>query len=95
MKIRITNICQKWIDGLSDSRARYRILVRIQRLEEGNAGDCSPIGSGLSEMRIHYGTGYRVYFKTIGDEIIILLCGGDKSTQQKDIAKAKQIAKEM
>ena len=95
MQIRMTNIFKKWIDSLVDSRAKYRILVRIQRLEEGNAGDCSPVGSGLSEMRIHYGTGYRVYFKTIGNEIIILLCGGDKSTQKKDIVRAKQIAKEI
>ena len=92
MKVRKTSVFRKWIKDLSDSRARYRILTRIKRLEEGNPGDCSPIGGGLSEMRIHFGPGYRVYFKDTGREIIILLCGGDKSTQQADIVKAKQIA---
>jgi len=92
MRIRKTSVYSKWIKGLRDSRARYRILTRIKRLEEGNPGDCSPIGEGLSEMRIHYGPGYRVYFKDTGNEIVILLCGGDKSTQQADIARAKQIA---
>jgi len=92
MKVRKTSIYTKWIKGLRDNQARYRILTRIKRLEEGNFGDCSPIGEGLSEMRIHYGPGYRVYIKDTGEEIIILLCGGDKSTQREDIAKAKQIA---
>jgi len=92
MMVRKTSVYKKWIKSLQDSRARYRILVRIKRLEEGNPGDCYPIGEGLSEMRIHYGPGYRVYFKDTGKEIVILLCGGDKSTQQQDIARAKQIA---
>ena len=92
MRIRRTNIFRNWIKGLRDGRARYRINIRIRRLEEGNPGDCSSIGEGLSEMRIHYGPGYRVYFKDTGKEIVILLCGGDKSTQQADIARAKQIA---
>ena len=92
MRIRKTSVYKKWIKGLQDSRARYRILTRIKRLEDGNPGDCYPIGEGLSEMRIHYGPGYRVYFKDTGKEIVILLCGGDKSTQQQDIARAKQIA---
>ena len=92
MRIRRTSVYKNWIKGLRDSRARYRILTRIKRLEEGNPGDCFPIGEGLSEMRIHYGPGYRVYFKDTGKEIIILLCGGDKSTQQEDIARAKYIA---
>ena len=92
MRVRRTSVYKEWIKGLRDSRARYRILTRIKRLEEGNSGDCYPIGEGLSEMRIHYGPGYRVYFKHTGQEIVILLCGGDKSTQQQDIARAKQIA---
>ena len=92
MRVRKTSVYKKWIKNLQDSRARYRILIRIKRLEEGNPGDCGSIGEGLSEMRIHYGPGYRVYFKDIGKEIVILLCGGDKSTQQQDIAKAKEIA---
>ena len=94
MKIRIrrTSVYKKWIKDLRDSRARYKILARIKRLEEGNPGDVWPVGKGISEMRIDYGPGYRVYYKDTGKEIIILLCGGDKTTQQKDIARAKQIA---
>jgi len=92
MKIRRISVYKKWINNLRDSRARYRILTRIKRLEEGNPGDVEPIGEGISELRIHYGPGYRVYYKDTGREIIILLCGGDKTTQQEDIARAKQIA---
>ena len=92
MRIRRTSVYKKWIKNLRDSRARYRILTRIKRLEEGNPGDVKPAGEGISEMRIDYGTGYRVYYKDTGNEIIILLCGGDKSTQQEDITKAKKIA---
>ena len=92
MKIRRSSVYKKWIDGLRDSRARYKILTRIERLAEGNPGDVWPVGEGISELRIHYGPGYRVYYKDTGKEIIILLCGGDKSTQQEDIARAKQIA---
>jgi len=92
MKVRKTSVYKKWIDGLRDTRARYRILTRIKRLEEGNPGDVVPVGEGVSEMRIHYGTGYRVYYKDTGTEVIILLCGGDKTTQHEDIARAKQIA---
>jgi len=92
MKIRRSSVYKKWIDGLRDNRARYKILTRIKRLEEGNPGDVGPVGEGISELRIHYGPGYRVYYKDTGKEIIILLCGGDKSTQQEDIARAKQIA---
>jgi len=92
MKIRRSSVYRKWIDNLRDNRARYRILTRIKRLEEGNPGDVVPVGEGISELRIHYGPGYRVYYKDTGREIIILLCGGDKTTQQEDIARAKQIA---
>jgi putative addiction module killer protein len=92
MKIRKTSVYKKWIKGLRDNRARYRILTRIKRLEEGNSGDVGPVGEGISEMRIHYGSGYRVYYKNTDREIIILLCGGDKATQQEDIATAKRIA---
>ncbi|WP_461256911.1 type II toxin-antitoxin system RelE/ParE family toxin [Treponema sp. R80B11-R83G3] len=83
----------KWIDKLRDSRARFRIYKRIDRLAEGNPGDVEPAGEGISEMRIDYGPGYRVYYKDTGMEIIILLCGGDKRTQQADIANAKKIAR--
>jgi putative addiction module killer protein len=97
MKIRGSSVYKKWIENLRDDRARYRILARIKRLENGNPGDVGPIGDGCSEMRIDYGPGYRVYYTgprstDTGKEIIILLCGGDKSTQQADIAKAKKIA---
>jgi putative addiction module killer protein len=83
----------KWLKKLKDRIAKFRIAARISRLREGNTGDSVPIGEGVSEMRIHYGPGYRVYFKDTGKHIIILLCGGDKSTQQADIAKAKELAK--
>jgi putative addiction module killer protein len=94
MKTRKTGTFKKWLKKLRDERARGRILTRIDRLEEGNPGDWGPIGEGLFEMRIDYGHGYRVYYKDTGAEIIILLCGGDKSTQQDDIIKAKKIALE-
>jgi putative addiction module killer protein len=92
MKIRKTSVYNKWIKNLQDSQARYRILTRIKRLEDGNPGDVKPVSEGVSEMRIHYGPGYRVYYKDTGKEIIILLCGGDKSTQKADIARAIHIA---
>ena len=92
MRVRKTSVYKKWLKNLTDSRARYKILIRVKRLEEGNPGDAVPVGGGVLEMRIHYSPGYRVYFKDTGQEIVILLCGGDKSTQQQDIARAKQIA---
>jgi putative addiction module killer protein len=82
----------KWLDNLRDRRAAAKIYKRIERLAEGNPGDVKPAGEGISEMRIDYGPGYRVYFKDTGKEIIVLLCGGDKSTQQADIINAKKIA---
>ena len=93
MKVRESSVYKKWSEGLRDERARYRINARIRRLEEGNPGDVKPAGEGISEMRIDYGPGYRVYYKDTGREIIILLCGGDKRTQQADIAEAKKIAR--
>ena len=88
-----SDIFDIWLRKLRDSRARFRIYKRIERLAEGNPGDVEPAGEGISEMRIDYGPGYRVYFKDTGREIIILLCGGDKSTQQTDIKRAKKIAR--
>ncbi|EAB9445664.1 type II toxin-antitoxin system RelE/ParE family toxin [Salmonella enterica subsp. diarizonae] len=82
-----------WLSSLKDSRARSRVLARIDRMREGNFGDAEPIGDGLSEARIHYGPGYRVYFMQQGDVIVVLLCGGDKSSQNKDIKQARRIAK--
>lgn len=84
-----------WLKNLRDIRARAKIISRIDRLELGNPGDVAPVGDGVSEMRIHYGPGYRVYFVRRGDELIILLCGGDKSSQSSDIAAAKQLAHQM
>jgi putative addiction module killer protein len=82
-----------WFRTLGDEQARARIRVRVRRLSMGNAGDCEPVGEGVSELRIDYGLGYRVYFKQAGHKIVILFCGGDKSTQDADIAFAKKLAK--
>lgn len=82
----------RWFRKLKDQRAKARIQMRIDRLALGNPGDAEPIGEGLSEMRIDYGPGYRVYFMQRGEVLIVLLCGGDKRTQQSDIEKAKAIA---
>lgn len=79
----------KWLRDLGDRLARARILTRIDRLRDGNQGDCRAVGDGISELRIHHGPGYRVYFVCIGEEVFLLLCGGDKSTQAADIATAK------
>src|ERR1700677_686672 len=84
----------RWRTRLKDERARAMIASRLDRLAFGNAGDVKPVGHGISELRIDYGPGYRVYFLRRGDEIIILLCGGDKSSQQKDIKTAKLLAEE-
>lgn len=92
--LRKTVVFERWLRKLKDSIAKAHIDRRIDRLSRGNAGDVKSIGEGCSEMRIDYGPGYRVYYKDTGKEIIILLCGGDKSTQQSDIAKAKKLARE-
>ena len=92
--IRKTDVFKKWLKKLKDHIAKAHINRRIDRLERGNPGDVEPIGEGCSEMKIHYGPGYRVYFKDTGKEIIIILCAGDKSTQQDDINRAKQLARE-
>ena len=92
VEIRKTNQFASWIDKLRDVQAKARVLVRIQRLVDGNPGDVKPIGKGLSEMRINYGPGYRMYFMKHGKEIIILLIGGTKGSQQKDIQTAQKLA---
>jgi putative addiction module killer protein len=92
--IRQTETFAKWRSNLKDTRARAAIALRLARLEFGHAGDVSPVGEGISELRVHYGSGYRVYFHRRGKTIVVLLCGGDKSTQAKDIKKAKLLAKE-
>src|SRR4051812_29453735 len=83
-----------WLRGLRDRQARGRILVRIDRLAAGNPGDIKPLGGGVSEMRIDHGPGYRVYLMQQGTVVVVLLAGGEKSTQVADIARAKAIAKE-
>lgn len=95
MEIRKTDIFAKWLDGLPDVRARSRVLARIDRLAEGNPGDVRPIGEGVSEMRIDYGPGYRVYYRTQGRRLIILLAAGDKDTQARDIKTALRLARNL
>jgi len=94
LDIRQTETFAKWRFKLKDDRARAAIALRLARLGFGNTGDAVPVGEGVSELRIHYGPGYRVYFQRRGKMIVVLLCGGDKSTQAKDIQKAKLLAKE-
>lgn len=89
-----TELFDTWFRGLRDERGKAAIRVRMRRAEDGNFGDCEPVGEGVSEMRIHHGPGYRVYFKRAGIELVILLAGGDKSTQAKDIKKALKLARE-
>ena len=82
----------RWLRRLKDRRAAARVLIRIDRLAAGNPGDVEPVGEGISELRIAYGPGYRVYYLQEGQRLIVLLCDGDKSSQQKDIDEAKRIA---
>jgi len=92
VEVRQTAVFQAWIEGLRDRRAVERIAMRIVRVEAGLLGDVRPVGGGVSEMRIDCGPGYRVYFSLRGMLLVILLCGGDKSTQDKDIKAAKALA---
>ena len=94
-EIRKTDDYAKWIDNLADLRARARILVRVERLAAGNPGDVKSVGEGVSELKIDYGPGYRVYFKKQGQELVILLAGGDKSSQAKDIKLALGLARNL
>ena len=95
MEVRKTDRFVEWIDGMRDIRARARILARVERLIRGNPGDVQPIGEGVSELRIHFGPGYRVYYKQHGFELVILLAGGDKSSQSKDIKEALSLARNL
>jgi putative addiction module killer protein len=90
--VRKTQTFSDWMAGLRDHRARGKIAARIDRLALGNPGDVGPVGEGVSELRIHYGPGYRVYFVKRARTLIVLLCGGDKSTQTKDIKAARALA---
>jgi putative addiction module killer protein len=93
-KIEKTNDFDKWLRKLKDLRAKAKILLRIQKIDnDEHFGDCEPVGNGIRELKIDYAKGYRVYFKESDGKIIILLIGGEKSTQQKDIEKAKEILK--
>jgi putative addiction module killer protein len=95
IEIVTTNIFDAWFESLRDMQAKRRIQARIDRMESGNFGDSEPVGEGISEARIHCGAGYRVYFMQRGKAVVVLLCGGDKSSQKRDIARAKQILKEL
>ena len=95
IEIRKTDVFARWLDDLADLRARARIQARIERLAAGNPGDVKPAGQGVSELRIDYGPGYRVYFKRRGRTLIILLAGGDKGSQAKDIKRAQRLARDL
>ena len=95
LEIRQTDVFADWFAGLRDREARARVTVRIRRLSFGNPRDVKPVGGGVSEMRIDYGPGYRVYFVWRGDTVVVLLCGGDKRNQDRDIARALELAREV
>lgn len=94
-EVRKTAAFARWLDGLRDLRARARVQVRIERLAAGNPGDVRPVGEGVSELRIDTGPGYRVYFTTVDRNVVILLAGGQKGTQTRDIARARRLAREL
>ncbi|MCE2775151.1 MAG: type II toxin-antitoxin system RelE/ParE family toxin [Burkholderiaceae bacterium] len=95
LQIQQTETYARWFAGLRDRVARARIDIRIRRLSLGNAGDAKPVGEGISEMRVDHGPGYRVYFIQRGEVVIVLLAGGNKSTQNRDIRNAKALAKDL
>ncbi|MEK6813375.1 MAG: type II toxin-antitoxin system RelE/ParE family toxin [Nitrospirota bacterium] len=94
-EIRKTDVFAGWLDRLRDIHARARVQARIERLAAGNAGDVKPVGEGVSELRIKYGPGYRVYFTKRGRDVVVLLAGGDKSTQAADIKSAVRLARNL
>jgi putative addiction module killer protein len=95
LEIRKTETYARWLDGLHDIHARARVQVRVERLAAGNPGDVRPVGEGVSEMRIDYGPGYRVYYTQRGREVVVLLAGGDKRTQVTDIKTALRLARNL
>jgi putative addiction module killer protein len=92
--IKQTSEFSEWLGSLRDKRGASRIVMRLERAAAGNLGDTKPVGEGVSEMRVDHGPGYRVYFIRRGDTVVVLFCGGDKSSQQRDIADAKRLARE-
>ena len=95
VEVRFSDTFTEWLAGLADERAAARVVLRIRRLEMGNAGDVKSVGDGVSELRIAYGPGYRLYFTKLGRQVVMLLCGGEKSSQRRDIALAKRMMKEL
>lgn len=95
LTIRKTDTFAHWLDSMADVRAKARVLVRIDRLADGNPGDTRPVGDGVMELRIDYGPGYRVYYIRQGRDIVVLLAGGDKSSQPRDIAAARRLAENL
>lgn len=95
LELKQTETFRKWRTQLKDERVLGLIASRLDRLAYGHAGDAAPVGDGISELRIHYGPGYRIYFRKRGNAVIILLCGGDKSSQAKDIKTAKRLLDEL
>ena len=93
VKILRTAVFDNWLDSLKDRLVKSSVQVRIDRLAKGNTGDVKPVGEGVNEMRIHVGAGYRVYFTRVGTTVVLLLCGGDKSGQSRDIERAIKMAR--
>ena len=95
MRVVYTEVFEKWLKGLSDLRAKVAIASRIERIEDGNFGDYRSVGNGVSELRVDVGQGYRVYYVIRRSTVVVLLCGGDKSSQRRDIRRARQMAVEI
>ena len=95
IEVRKTDVYVRWLNTLRDERARARVLARVERLLTGNAGDARPVGGGVSELRIDYGPGYRVYFVRRGQALVVLLAGGDKGSQKADIRRALILARNL
>jgi putative addiction module killer protein len=92
-QLQSTDVFDRWLRDLGDRKARARILARLESAQLGNLGDTKAVGAGVREMRVHFGAGYRVYFAQRGRVVLVLLCGGDKSTQPRDIARAQRLLK--
>jgi putative addiction module killer protein len=95
LTVRLTPEFESWLDGLRDKKAQVRIAARLRHAEAGNLGDCKAVGGGVSEMRVHFGPGYRLYFAQKGSVLIVMLAGGDKSSQARDIRRAQHILKQL